>query len=137
MYDYKIIPSEGIIVQKLTGSITMEELKSLFITTKKDPLFSTNFGFVTDFRNASLSISIIEIKKAAEYLMKINESIGKTAFLVNKSIDTAKVMLFKEQMTPSILFSVYSTVAGASSFLNTDLQTYLDDDEFVREDFYL
>jgi len=137
MYDYHIVPSEGIIVQKLTGNITTSDLKEMFLSTKNDPMFSDSLSYVTDFRNARIALTIEELKTAAEYLKVNSKTTGKTALLVNRSVDTAKLLIFRDQLKSDFYFSVFSTVEGASGFLKSDLKSYLKEDFSVREDLYL
>jgi len=137
MYDYCILPSEGIIIQRLTGTITVNDLKEMFLCTKNDPMFSDNHSYVTDFRNAKIALTIDELKVAAEYLKENSKTTGRTALLVNRSVDTAKLLIFRDQIQPNFYFSVFSSVEGASNFLKSDLKSYLKDDFTVREDVYI
>ena len=137
MYKYEIIPTEGIIVQKLIGNTTIQDLKELYHQTRTDPDFSIKYTYVTDFRDAILNLSIDELKKAADFLMQHNKTLVKTALLVNRSVDTAKIMIFRDHLDQEFYFPVYSTLEAASNFLKIDLNPYLDDDVSIREDVYM
>jgi len=137
MYHYKIIPREGVIVQTLTGKVTMAELDDFFDRFRKDPDYSDQYSFISDFRKADIVLTLEEIKDVAQYYCDHCELQGKNAILVNKSTDTARILIFKEYLEPKFFFEVYSTREAASEYIGVDLKKYLDEDEAVREDVYI
>lgn len=136
MYEYRIITAQGVIVQILTGDILLKDLENLYYEIINDPLFSRDYSFVGDFRQAVITLSLDEIATVVDFIISHNISKGKTAILINRSLDTAKLMLIGEQLNPHYLLSVFSTIDAASSFLNIQLNNLLDVDYNFREDLY-
>lgn len=137
MYTYQIIPNEEIIILKMEGKISISELKDFLLKIKQNPAFSGEYAFVSDFRNADVGLSLEELRQAAEYFKKNSSINGKKACLVNRSIDTAKIILFRDYLYPDSIVSVFSTVEAASSCVGVDLEPFLELDIPVREDVYI
>lgn len=137
MYNYKIIPREGIIIHTLSGKITSVELSDFFDRFRKDPDYSDQYSFVSDFRKATIVLTLDEIKEVALYYRDHCMLRGKNAILVNRSVDTARIILFKDLLAQKFSFGVYSTLEAASLYIGIDLDKYLDEDEAVREDVYI
>lgn len=137
MHNYEIVPSEGIVLQKFTGKVSIDDLEELYVSVTLDKNFSTKYSIITDFRDSHLEISLEEIKLAAIYYKEHSQIIGKRAILVNKSIDTAKILIFRDYLKPGVYFTVYSTVDAASSFMGVSLDKYIEEDVLIREDVYI
>ncbi len=137
MHHYEIIPLEGIILQTFIGNVSINDVEELYANVRNDKNFSNQFSMITDFRNSHLKITLEEIKLAASYYKERSKLLGKRAILVNKSIDTAKLLTFCDYLKPEIYFSVYSTVDCASSFMGVNLDRYLEEDISIREDVYI
>ncbi|MBN2656547.1 MAG: hypothetical protein JXR86_05760 [Spirochaetales bacterium] len=135
MHNYRIIPEEGLIVQILRGDITIDAILESTALLVRDSLFDPRYNCVVDFRQGIILMSLKELKDAADRYSESDSFKGRKALLVNRSVDTAKIMIFRSHVGPGERFSVYSTVEGASSFLQNDLSRYLDED-IIREDLY-
>lgn len=137
MYHFKINPIEGLIIQVLKGNVTTHELKSLFLDTREDELFSDSYSIVMDFRDAEIKLTLEEINNASLYYRKNCTLLGKRAILVNRSLETAKLHLFRDRLHPQMSFSVFSTIEAASVHMGISLNKHLEEDIPVREDVYL
>ena len=137
MYEYQIIPLEGVIIQKWSSKVSIKELIESHQTVSNNPLYSKNYNVVFDFRLATIVLTLSEIKELADFIMFHRTSSGRWIALVNRSLETAKLILLKNKISDFIHFSVFSTVEAASNLLSTNLLQYLEDDIPVREDVYL
>jgi hypothetical protein len=137
MSDYRIIPEERVIIQTFYGKISLKDLKELHLITKKDPLYSHDYSYVSDFRKADLVLTLEDIEIIGNYLIRNDHSKGKTAVLINRAIDTAKFILLGDRLKPKFNYSVFSTLEAVSVFLNVNLFPYISDDSFYREDLYI
>lgn len=137
MHSYRIIPEEELIIQKLYGDITLPHLLDFCEKIIKEPHFSPLSSIVFDFRNARILMSLEELKAAAHSYKDTECFRGRKAMLVNRSVDTAKIMIFRDYVGDDQRICVYSTLDAASTFLQNDLSRYLDSDEPLREDFYI
>lgn len=137
MNNFTIIPDEELVIQKLTGNITLSNFINFCKKISKEPDYSPDSSMVFDFRKARILLSLEELRKAADSYSQTDCFRGRKAMLVNRSVDTAKIMIFRDFIGPDNRISVYSTVEGASGFLQNDLSRYLDTDIPVREDCYI
>lgn len=136
MQSYRIIPEEGLIIEVLRDDITLDGFLEVTALLVRDPLFRPDYNVLFDFRPGSILMSLEELKTAAEKYREADCFKGRKAMLVNRSVDTAKIMIFRSHVGLDERFSVYSTVEGASSFLQNDLSRFVDE-EIIREDVYI
>jgi len=136
MHSFKIIPEEELVVQILKGDITLEDFLSGMGHLTSDSRFNPAFSSVMDFRQGRVLMSLDDLKNAGERFREMDCCKGRRALLVNRSVDTAKILIFRCHTGAGERFSVYSTVEGASTFLLNDLSRFLEED-VVREDLYI
>ncbi len=137
MQTYNIIKTEKIIIQIWEDDISLNDLLEAYHQIRKDSIFSSDYSIVSDFRKARILISLSEIRSLANYLLVQQYFSGRWIALVDRSLDAAKISVFKEIISSSIHFTVLSKVERTSSLLKIDLSQYLGDDRDIREDFYL
>jgi len=136
MHSFKIIPEEELVVQILKGDITLDAFLSGMGRLTSDSRFDPAFSSVMDFRQGRILMSLDDLKSAAERFRAMDCCKGRRALLVNRSVDTAKILIFRRHAGVGERFSVYSTVEGASTFLFNDLSRFLEE-EVIREDLYI
>lgn len=137
MHHYRILKDKRTVLVILVGSLTMESSFEIFRRIISDQDFRSDFTILIDFRMATISLSLGDLKNAAEKYKEYESFKGAKVLLVDRSVDTAKIMIFRNHVGLDERFYVYSTLEGASSFLQMDLTPYLMEEQSIREDLYL
>jgi hypothetical protein len=137
MHHYRILKEKNTVLVILEGEVTLQTFFEVSSRIVSDQNFKSYYTILIDFRWASLCLSLRELKKAAEKYSQIESFKGPKVMLVNRSVDTAKIMIFRNHVGLDERFCIYSTLDGASSFLQIDLSLYLYEDNPVREDLYI
>lgn len=137
MHKYDIYSGEKLVIQYLSGDITLDDFKETCESISGDSRFSPEYSIVVDFRDSRLLFSLEELKEAAEIYLHYDCFKGPKVLVVNKSVDTAKIMIYRNHLGTDHRFFIYSTVSGASSFLQLDLSRYIEEEDSFREDFYI
>lgn len=137
MYNYSVLPHENLAVIKLEGDLVVDDYFGLKEKISEDQSFRPDNSLVLDFRNSRILFSLDELKQVADVFPAPDSLKGRMVMLVNHSVDTAKLLLFRSHIGNRHHIQIVSTVEAASSYLGRDLFRYLDDNVGEREDFYL
>ncbi|MEQ9400211.1 MAG: hypothetical protein RJQ04_13700 [Longimicrobiales bacterium] len=61
-YDYTIDVARRLIVERWTGSVTLERLRAALATIEKDPTFDPRFDAVSDYSEARLALTMDDLR---------------------------------------------------------------------------
>lgn len=129
-YTYQIVPEHQLVVEKLTGEITVEELALKTQTVFSDPLYQPTYNGVMDLRKAVSRMSKVELYDFAS-LIGETEMFGqaKWAIIADDPIVVALTQIFQHRIPDQNTLDVFCTVEAAAKFISKPaLLNYLQDE---------
>ena len=129
-YTYQIIPEHQLVVEKLTGEVTVQELAHKTQTVFSDPLYVPTYNGVMDLRKAVSRMSKVELYGFAS-LISETEMFGqsKWAILADDPIVVALSQIFQHRLPDQTTIEIFCTVEAAAEFINQPaLLNYLQDE---------
>jgi hypothetical protein len=129
-YTYHILPEHQLIIETVSGELTLEGLAQKTKELFADPQYDPRFNGVIDLRRASSHMTQVEVYGFAGY---INESgmfgQSKWAIVGMDHIVIALSRIFKQRMPDQNTIGVYSTIEAAAKFVdNAEVLNRLNDD---------
>lgn len=118
-YTYQIIPKHQLVVEKLTGEVTVEELALKTQTVFSDPLYQPTYNGVMDLRKAVSRMSKVELYGFAS-LISETDMFGqsKWAIIADDPIVVALSQIFQHRIPDQSIIGIFSTVEAAASFID-------------------
>ena len=132
-YYYKILPEHKLIVETITGPITVEEMAKKTDQMFNDPLYDPSFAFIGDFRGAISRMTKVELYAYASLL---NESKmfgeSKWAVIADDPIVVALSHLFQQRIEKAENIGIFSTPEAAAQFIEVpEALDYFGDDTLI------
>lgn len=127
MVTYKIIKDKKIVLLDISGDISYSQFVECFDAAVKDPDYSSTYNGIAVFRDdTKIEMSRKETMELAEYVVSNKLSDGKWAILADKPLETALSLIYQERATSQHEVSIFSTIEGASEYLDIDLKEILE-----------
>jgi hypothetical protein len=129
-YTYQIIPEHQLVVEKLTGEVTVEELAHKTQTVFSDPLYVPTYNGAMDLRQAISRMTKVELYGFAS-LISETEMFGqsKWAIVADDPIVVALSHIFQHRMPDQTTIGIFCTIKAAAEFINCpELLNYLQDE---------
>jgi hypothetical protein len=129
-YTYQIIPEHQLVIEIVTGEVTVEELIRKTETVFTDPAYKPGFIAMMDFRQAVSRMSKVELYG---YTSLVSETeffgISKAAVITHDPGLVALSQIFKQRMPNQETFETFSTIKAAAKFVGDPIVlNYLSDD---------
>jgi hypothetical protein len=129
-YTYQIISEHQLVVEKLTGEVTVEELSLKTQTVFSDPLYVPTYNGVMDLRHAVSRMTKVELYGFAS-LISETEMFGKSkwAIIADDPIVVALSHTFQHRMPDQTTIGIFCTIEAAADFIDCpELTNYLQDE---------
>lgn len=128
-YSYEIYPEHELIVEKISGDITIEELIQKTQQLFSDPAYDPTFSGLMDMRGAHSKLSKVELYGFAEMINQ-SENFGQSPWIIiaNDPMVVALSQVFKNRLTNLETIGVVSSVEVAAVALQKpEIHNYLVD----------
>ncbi|MEO8207050.1 MAG: hypothetical protein ABI615_12785 [Chthoniobacterales bacterium] len=120
-FSFTILPEKSLILLRLDGSFSLEDLFAATMAVWADPNYSESFRGILDLTRTSLHISVSDLHALTRFLREDKKtSLGRWASVVTSPVATAFVFLYKKALAPRQNMEAFSTVEAACDFLKTD-----------------
>jgi len=129
-YTYQIIPEHKLVIEQVTGEVTVQELAYKTQTVFSDPLYVPTYNGVMDLRHAVSRMSKVELYGFAS-LISESEMFGqsKWAILANDPIVVALSHIFKHRLPDQTTLGIFCTIQAAAEFVgHPEVLNYLKDE---------
>ena len=129
-YTYQIIPELQLVIEKLTGEVTVEALAEKTQTVFSDPLYVPTYNGVMDLRQAVSRMSKVELYGFAS-LISETEMFGQSqwAIVANDPVVVALSHIFQHRMPDQTIIGTFSTIEAAAEFIDRpEVLNYLKDE---------
>ena len=114
-YTYQIIPEHELVVEKITGDVTVQELAYKTQAVFSDPLYKPTYNGVMDLRQAVSRMSKVELYGFAS-LISETEMFGqsKWAIVADDPIVVALSQIFQQRIPDQTTLGIFCTIQAAS-----------------------
>lgn len=112
---YSIHPERNLIRQTLWGRITVDELRDIITSLRKEPHYRAQMDVLADLRNAEIDISYDQMTDYTRFLAGSNSTAGRQAIVVSRQLEFGLARMY-EQLTENTV-------------LRTDLRVFMDMEE--------
>lgn len=132
-YLYRIIPEHKLIVETVTGSITVEELAKKTDQLFGDPLYDPTYAGIADYRGSVSRMTKVELYAFAS-LMNDSNLFGeaKWAIIADDPIVVALSHLFQQRVEHAESVGIFSTAEAAAQFVGIpEVLNYVGDDAII------
>ncbi len=129
-YTYQIITEHELVIEKITGEVTVEALAEKTQVVFSDPLYAPTYNGVMDLRNAVSRMSKVELYGFAS-LISETEMFGqsKWAIIADDPIVVALSHIFQQRIPDQNTLGIFCTVKAAAEFINCpEVLNYLQDE---------
>ncbi|HAV12670.1 MAG TPA: hypothetical protein DCX06_04110 [Opitutae bacterium] len=117
-FEYQIIKEHQLIIEVVSGQITLEGLADKTCALFADPDYDASYVGLADYRHASPQITRTELYGFAKFLNE-NDLFGqsKWAIIADNPMVVALTQIFQQRMLDTDLIGVFSTTEAAAAFL--------------------
>ncbi|MEM1221467.1 MAG: hypothetical protein AAGH40_01780 [Verrucomicrobiota bacterium] len=117
-YNYTIYPEEKLVIDSVSGGVTIEAFVQHTEKLFAEPEYSPTYSGLIDLRGATSRLSKVEVYGLANYLNQ-SEQFGKApwAVLVKDPVVLALAQVFQKRMVDDTLIGIFSTVELAAEYL--------------------
>ena len=129
-YTYQIIPEHELVIEKVSGEVTVEELAYKTQTVFSDPLYVPTYNGVIDLRRAISRMSKVELYGFAS-LISETEMFGKSkwAIVAEDPIVVALSHIFQQRIPDQTTIGIFCTIKAAAEFISRpEVLNYLKDE---------
>lgn len=132
-YLYRIIPEHKLIVETVTGAITVEELAKKTDQLFSDPLYDPTFAAIADYRGSVSRMTKVELYAFASLLNDSNMfGQAKWAIIADDPIVVALTHLFQQRVENAHNVGIFATAEAAAQFLGIpEALKYVEDDAVI------
>ncbi|MGJ8640195.1 MAG: hypothetical protein ACSHYA_12470 [Opitutaceae bacterium] len=118
-FEYQIIKEHQLIIEIVSGHVTLEGLADKTSALFQDPDFNAQYVGIADYRNASPQITRTELYGFASFLNE-NELFGeaKWAVIADNPMVVALTQIFQQRMVDQNLIGIFNTSEGAAKFVD-------------------
>lgn len=122
-FDYKIYPDHSLIILRLTGAFTLEDLMTGARRLWADERYSRHYNGLIDLTDGTLTVGGGDFRALVEFVRGHKDtSTGRWAAVASTPFATAYGFLYQRALAGRHTFQVFSTFEAAGSFLGVDLQ---------------
>ncbi len=128
-YTYQILTAHKLIVEKVSGGITLEELAEKTNKLLSDPGYDTAYAGVIDLRGTESQITRTELYGFANYINQ-SDQFGKSkwALIADTPVIVALSQIFQRRLHAAENIGIFCSVQAAADFLqNPAVLEYLKD----------
>jgi len=128
-YEYTILPELRLVIEKISGDITLEEMIEKTQRLFADARYQAGYNGVSDLRQGLTRMSKVELYGFAHFINE-SEQFGQNhwAILAADPMVVALSQVFQQRLTDPNTIGVFSTVAEAAKFIKTpEVNRYLND----------
>ncbi len=132
-YLYRILPEHKLIVETVTGAITVEELAKKTDQLFADPLYDPTYVGIADYRGSVSRMTKVELYAFAS-LMNDSNMFGqaKWAIIADDPIVVALSHLFQQRVENAENVGIFSTAEAAAQFVGVpEAMNYVGDDAII------
>jgi len=132
-YLYRILPEHKLIVETVTGAITVEELAKKTDQLFADPLYDPTYVGIADYRSSVSRMTKVELYAFAS-LMNDSNMFGqaKWAIIADDPIVVALSHLFQQRVESAENVGIFSTAEAAAQFVGVpEAMNYVGDDAII------
>ena len=129
-YTYQIIPEHELVIEKVTGEVTVQELAYKTQTVFSDPLYVPTYNGIIDLRHAISRMSKVELYGFAS-LISETEMFGqsKWGIVADDPIVVALSHIFQQRIPDQTTLGIFCTVKAAAEFVSRpEVLNYLQDE---------
>ena len=129
-YTYQIITEHELVIEKISGEVTVEALAKKTQVVFSDPLYLPTYNGVMDLRNAVSRMSKVELYGFAS-LISETEMFGqsKWAIIADDPIVVALGHIFQQRIPDQTTLGIFCTVNAAAEFISCpEVLNYLQDE---------
>lgn len=129
-YTYQIIPEHRLVIEVVTGEVTLEELIRKTEVIFTNAAYQPGYIAMMDFRQAVSRMSKVELYGYTNLVSKTEFfGISKCAIITNNPGLVALSQIFKQRMPNQETFETFSTIKAAAAFVGSPIAlNYLSDD---------
>jgi hypothetical protein len=128
-YTYQIIPEHQLVIEKITGEVTVEGLAQKTQTVFSDPQYVPTYNGIMDLRKATSAMTKVELYGFAS-LISQTEMFGqsKWAIVADDPIVVALSTIFQQRIPDQTTIGIFCTIEAAADFINKpEVLNYLSD----------
>ena len=116
--DYSIFPDKELILERLSGPTSYQDLVSLTERVWNDSRYDRSYNAVVDIRHASLDLRHSSVESFTRLVLASESaSGGKIAVLSSKPVETALSYFLAKKLAGGTAMSVFSTWGGVAAYL--------------------
>jgi len=127
MHQLAIYPEESLVVCVFSGQITISEIEETAKIMLSHPDFDIHLNGISDFRQAQVTFTRSELEYFNRAAIETPFTRGSWCLLADSPIETAMALIYANELKETHPVGVFSTIKGASNFLNKDLSQYLNE----------
>jgi hypothetical protein len=108
--EYAILPCDRLILERLSGPISYQDIVSLTEKVWSDEKYDKSYDGIVDIRHASLDMTRANLELFARLILASESaSEGRVAVISTKPVETALSYLLADRLTEGAALSVFST----------------------------
>ncbi|CAA6678547.1 MULTISPECIES: hypothetical protein [unclassified Lentimonas] len=129
-YTFQIIPEHELVIEIITGEVTVEELAHKTQTVFSDPLYLPTYNGVIDMRCAISRMSKVELYGFASLISQTEMfEKSKWAIVAEDPIVVALSHIFQQRIPDQTTLGIFCTIKAAAEFVGRpQLHDYLQDE---------
>lgn len=117
-FDYKIYPEHALIVTRLCGPATLEELMAMVKRLWEDERYSPRYNGIVDLTDVKLAVAQADLRAVVDFVRgHKSTSSGRWAAVTHSPIATACGMIYQRALRGRHVFEVFSTFEAAKLFI--------------------
>ena len=125
-FHYAIDHDHRLILVRRSGNWSAEQFIDSFESLRDTLSDCHDYDMVSDGRRLSTRMSPTDIARIAQHVGNNPLISGQTVLLVNKPMETALAMLYKNATSANLNISIFSTSEGVSEHLGVEIQALFD-----------
>jgi hypothetical protein len=119
--DRSLFPDKRLVIDRVSGPVTTEELWDNLVSLFEDPDYECGFSGVYDLRDA---VSHINREIFMEFVKKVanSDEFGKSrwAIIVTQPLLTAYAEIFRYYVSEEVTIGLFCTTEAAASYINVE-----------------
>ena len=131
-FTHVILKEKKLVLERMEGAINLDDIQKGIMQIWQDPDYDSSFSGLLDFSNAHVIIGSAEIGSLAKLLLSSAQAAtGEIVILVNKPMETALSLIFKNEMIEKNNITIYSNWSNALNHFNLSHEEFqlLDSDQ--------
>lgn len=116
----------GLVVTRLTGDVTYDDLIRWLDEADRDDRFSNEFNGISDMRRANLQLVRDDLARLRDYVSSHRLIFGRWAILVEDAKLTALSMIYGREIKGVHEMEIFSSEEAVSAYLEVDVHSLLE-----------